>query len=77
MHYSTLDAFNATAWVSRLSCGVWSVMIRIPDNPETKCKAKFKYEQDLDALDYGWRLVNELVEVVELAVAEFKPKGEV
>lgn len=74
MHYVPVDAHHGTAWTERLNCGVWSVMIRIPDNPEVRRRAKFTYQLNLDALDYGWELANELTEVIELVATAIKAK---
>lgn len=42
--------------------------LRIPDNPECRSKAKFRYDRNMDALTYGWEATNELVEMSEAII---------
>jgi hypothetical protein len=49
--------------MQKLDGGVWSVLMRIPDNPEVKSRVAFTFAKGLDALTYGWELTNEIVRV--------------
>ena len=63
IHYTPIDFGMSTANMHKLDDGIWSVMMRIPDNPETKSKSAFTFAKGLDALTYGWELSNEIVRV--------------
>lgn len=38
----------------------WGLSVRLPDNPESKSYEAFTYDKNIDALEYGWNLVNDL-----------------
>lgn len=63
MHYSPIDFGFSTANMQKLDGGVWSVLMRIPDNPDAKSQAAFTFSNGLDALTYGWELTNEILRV--------------
>jgi hypothetical protein len=63
IHNSPIDFGLGTGSMQKLDGGVWSVLMRIPDNPEVKSQAAFTFAKGLDALTYGWELTNEIVRV--------------
>ncbi len=63
IHYTPIDFGMGSATMHKLAGGVWSVMMRIPDNPETNSRSAFTFTKGLDALTYGWELSNEIVRV--------------
>jgi len=56
--------------MEELEDGVWFITFWIPDNPKEVLhqKAKFRYTSKRDALTYGWKLTNEIVEVAQAIV---------
>jgi hypothetical protein len=72
-HFGSVDLGMGAVMMKGLGDGVWKAWARIPDNPEAKSKKKFTYVGALDALTYGWDVVNEVVslatEVVTAAAA--------
>jgi hypothetical protein len=76
-HFASADMGLGTVMMRRVGDGVWKAWARIPDNPETKSKKKFTYVAGIDALTYGWEVVNEVVslatEVVTAASAVAQP----
>jgi hypothetical protein len=62
-HYVPVTFGIETAWLQKLDGGTWSVLLRIPDNPEARSQRKFRFAGGLDALTYGWELANELIGV--------------
>lgn len=60
-HYVNVSFGIESALLRQDDGGTWSVLLRIPDNPEVKSKQHFEYIYDLDALTYGWELANELI----------------
>jgi hypothetical protein len=67
-HYSPVDFALGTASMQRLPDGIWSVLMRIPDNPAAKSQAAFTFARRLDALTYGWELCNEIVRIATAIV---------
>lgn len=53
--------FGSSSWamMERRDPGVWTVLIRVPDNPETKSRKAFRFDTDLDALTLGWDYVSD------------------
>ena len=45
--------------------GYWGLLVRLPDNPESKSYGAFTYDENIDALHYGWNLVNDLFDFTE------------
>ena len=77
IHYTPIDFGMGSASMNKLDSGVWSVMMRIPDNPEAKSKSAFTYAKNLDALTYGWELSNEIVRIattIMTAVQDARPQ---
>jgi hypothetical protein len=60
-HFASADLGLGSVTMTRVGDGVWKAWARIPDNPEAKSKRKFTYITGLDALTYGWDVVNEVV----------------
>jgi hypothetical protein len=52
-----------TASLERVAGDIWSVRLRLPDNPEEKSQSAFEFADNLDALTYGWELTNEVFKV--------------
>lgn len=63
-HYAPVTFGYETAVTRPLKNGLWSVQIRIPDNPSSKSKPQFRFLLGLDALTYAWEVTNELVYIV-------------
>ena len=63
IHNTPIDFGMGTGSMQKLDDGVWSVLMRIPDNPKVKSQAAFTFAKGLDALTYGWELTNEIVRV--------------
>lgn len=49
--------------------GLLMMIARIPDNPEARSDAKFTYVRGLDALDYGWKVANEVFDIAKAILA--------
>jgi hypothetical protein len=60
-HYVPVDFALASALMRRHSCSAWTTMIRIPDNPETRSKKNFSFNQNRDALTYSWEIADEIL----------------
>lgn len=60
-HFASTDLGMGAVMMKGLGVGVWKAWARIPDNPEANSKKKFTYVAGLDALTYGWDVVNEVV----------------
>jgi hypothetical protein len=67
-HFASMDVGFETVRMRRLMPDLWRAQAPIPDNPEVKSKTKFTYEMDLDALTYGWQVVNEVVALATAVV---------
>jgi hypothetical protein len=44
---------SSWAMMERLDQSIWSILVRIPDNPDSKSRSKFIFHQKLDALTLG------------------------
>ena len=53
--------------------GYWGLLNRLPDNPETKSYEQFSYDENIDALEYGWSLTND---VFDMTYDVFQALGE-
>lgn len=60
-HFASTDIGMGTVTMKQVADGVWRAWARIPDNPEVKSRKKFTYASGLDALTYGWEVVDEVV----------------
>jgi hypothetical protein len=54
--------------------GYWGLLNRLPDNPEAKSHKRFLYNENIDALEYGWNLTND---VFDMTRDIFQALGEV
>ena len=62
-HYVPVAFHLNVASMERVAGGIWSVRLRLPDNPEAKSQRAYKYSNGIDALTYGWELANEVIRV--------------
>jgi len=67
-HYVPIDFGLASASMEKVADAFWSVLIRIPDNPEKRSKAAFTYAQRRDALSYCREVAEELLTVMTLVI---------
>lgn len=58
-HYVAIGS-SSWAMLTRVDDSVWTVLLRIPDNPEVKSAKSFTFARDLDAMTYGWELIGDL-----------------
>ena len=58
-HYVSIGS-SSWAMLSRKKDFIWTMLLRIPDNPEVKSAKKFTFNRDLDAMTYGWELITDL-----------------
>lgn len=58
-HYVSVGS-SSWAMVSRKSDLIWTMLLRIPDNPEVKSAKKFTFGRNFDAMTYGWELITDL-----------------
>jgi hypothetical protein len=63
-HYTPLDRSAAFGQVSRVADLTWSLLVRIPDNPESRSSSSFTFAQDLDALCFARGAVDALFAVM-------------
>ena len=75
-HYVPVTFGMQTASMERVSGGIWSVRLRLPDNPEGRSQPAFKFEKNLDALTYGWELANEVMNVATTVFARIPAQRE-
>ncbi len=66
-HYVSVSS-SSWAMMERLEGACWSVIVRIPDNPQERSPDRFQFVGDMDALTYSWVLATELVEVTRAVV---------
>jgi hypothetical protein len=74
LHYTPLDTRIGSACMVRLDCGAWSAKIFIPDNPEARAASKFTFDRRLDALNYGWELTSEVIDVSALVADSIRSR---
>ncbi|MCX5847739.1 MAG: hypothetical protein NTW12_15515 [Deltaproteobacteria bacterium] len=48
----------------------WSLIVRIPDNPEAKSATAFTFHRGLDALTAGWEYVTEFFAVADIIIGK-------
>jgi hypothetical protein len=73
-HYIPLYFGLSSVHMERLQGGAWVMRALIPDNPETRSRAKFTYNCKTDALTFGWDLTNEVLDVA-LAIMDALPRN--
>lgn len=59
--------FGSTSWsmAELLHGNIWSVIVRIPDNPEVRSDRQFKFDQNIDSLTFGWELCNQMFALID------------
>jgi|LakMenE18May11ns_1017448.scaffolds.fasta_scaffold9769790_1 hypothetical protein len=62
-HYVPVTYHLQTATMKQISGSVWTVTLRIPNNPEKKSQKAFDFSDNLDALTYCWELADEVFRV--------------
>jgi hypothetical protein len=75
-HYVPVTFGIQTASMERVAGDIWSVRLRLPDNPERKSQPAFKFEKNLDALTYGWELANEVMNVATVIFSRISAQDE-
>ena len=73
-HFNPIVNWSPYAKVEKLPNGVWSTSVLIPDNPDGKSPKKFRYDSQLDALTYGWKLTTEIFEVAWAIINQLPDK---
>lgn len=58
-HYVSIGS-SSWAMLTRRNDLIWTMLLRIPDNPEVKSAKNFTFNRDLDAMTYGWELITDL-----------------
>jgi hypothetical protein len=74
-HYVPVDFGMSSASMAKLSTGVWSAQIRIPDNPEANSRRLFTYAQNLDALEFCRELASALSTLLRQVVDTIAATG--
>ena len=59
IHHHLDIASSAWCRVNNGSLSLWSLTVRLPDNPTQKSAAAFTFDQELDALSVAWESVSE------------------
>ncbi len=70
IHHNTDIGSASWAMLQLLDGRVWSLIVRVPDNPESKSASMFTFGQDIDALSLGWQYCTELFALVDQALNE-------
>lgn len=70
VHFVPVEFGLGSADMSRLPCGAWQAMVRIPDNPGDRSRSKFTYALNLDALAFCHELASEIAGLVTLVAGE-------
>jgi hypothetical protein len=65
-HFARIDYEMARASMHLADFGVWTVQMRIPDNPRARSRRKFTFTENRDALNYGLDFAQELLDVTKL-----------
>ena len=68
-HYVDVGS-SSWAMMELLRESVWSVIVRVPDNPEARSSNKWEFAGNHDALTLGWELCTELFGVTDVALAK-------
>ncbi|HVU46225.1 MAG TPA: hypothetical protein VHD85_08865, partial [Terracidiphilus sp.] len=66
-HYVDMGS-GSWAMFERTPSRAWSVIVRVPDNPEARSSNKWQFSQNLDALSMGWELCTELFCIVAISL---------
>jgi len=65
IHHNVDLGSASWAMMERRHPSVWTVVIRVPDNPETKSRKAFTFGDGLDALTLGWEYVSDFFAFVD------------
>jgi hypothetical protein len=68
-HYVDVGS-SSWAMMELLRESVWSVIVRVPDNPETRSSNRWVFSQNHDALTLGWELCTELFGTIDVALGQ-------
>jgi hypothetical protein len=69
-HYVSPGAHKGFADMERFEPNVWGMRAWLPDNPEGRSARNFVFHQQLDALSYGWRFADSVLQIVEIVFTE-------
>lgn len=64
-HYVPMGTRLPAARMEKLNGQVWSAMLLVPDNPDARSAQQFRYDKEIDALTYGWKVTNEAFTVMQ------------
>ncbi len=61
-------AVGSASWamLTRIDNLFWTMLLRIPDNPEAKSAKLFTFDRNLDAMTYAWELVTDVFDLAAL-----------
>lgn len=65
VHWADIEHGLGSVDVLRHDIGVWAVLARLPDNPETRSRRQFTFARQVDALEYSIELTAELMSFVK------------
>jgi hypothetical protein len=65
IHHNVDLGSASWAMMERRNPSVWTVLILVPDNPETKSRKAFTFDSGLDALTLGWEYVSDFFAFVD------------
>jgi hypothetical protein len=68
-HYVDVGS-SSWAMMELLRESVWSVIVRVPDNPEARSSNRWVFSGNHDALTLGWELCTELFGVIDVALGQ-------
>lgn len=71
-HYVCISGGFPRIRMDRLEGDVWACSALIPDNPEARSHRSFKYDTNIDALQYGWQVTEEILQVTR-TILDFLP----
>lgn len=71
-HYSPIYFGLTSVHMNKIDDGPWSVSVLIPDNPKARSMSKFKFEKNIDALDFGWKSAAEILDISSLILEAIK-----
>lgn len=71
-HYVCISGGFPRIRLDRLEGGIWACSALIPDNPEARSHRSFRYDTNIDALQYGWQVTEEILQVTR-TILDFLP----
>jgi hypothetical protein len=72
IHYSPTTFGMGASCMQKLPNEAWSLIVRIPDNPISHSQRQFVWDQQRDALTYGWEATNEILNVATILAEHLK-----